>query len=76
MLSTPEVSTVVAQQGWTEAKELQPYSGVINRLAEISRSILSLTGFVRALLVAAGMSGVWEIKGQEPMGSLLGEDGR
>jgi len=76
MLSTREVSTAVVQQGWTEGKELQPYSGIINRLAEMSRWIRSLMGFVRALLVAVGTSGVRETKGPELMGSLLGEGGR
>lgn len=50
------------QHGWTEGKELQPYSG-IDRLAEISRWILSLMGFARALL-----SGSEEVSG-------LGEKG-
>lgn len=61
--------------GCREGKELQPHSGVINSLAEISQLDSVADGLCESTLVAVGMSGDGERKGQE-LSSLLGEGGR
>lgn len=46
--------------GCREGKEIQPHSGVINRLAEISQLDSVADGLCESTLVAVGMSRDWE----------------